>query len=66
MLVHKVGRFTIGKGGDGISKAVGLVNDWMGRWMGHVLQWVRLQGRDPFKVVRGYGWKLVLVRIGRK
>ena len=42
---------------------VRLVNDWVGMWMGHVLQWVRLQGRDLFKVVRGRGQRRVLVRI---
>ena len=36
-------------GGDGISQVrVGLVNDWVGMWMGHVLQ-----GRDPIKGVMG-------------
>ena len=25
------------------------MNDWVGMWMGHVLQLVWLQGRDPFK-----------------
>jgi len=39
-----------------------LVNDWVGMWMGHVLQWVWLQGKDPFKVVRDE----VLVRIWQK
>ena len=29
---------------------MGLVNDLVGMWMGHVLQRVRLQGRDPLAV----------------
>ena len=29
------------------------MNDWVGMWIGHVLQQVELQGKDPFKVVRG-------------
>ena len=24
---------------------LGIMNDFLGMWMGHVLQWVRLQGR---------------------
>ena len=37
------------QGGDGISQVgVRLVNDWVGMWMGHVLQ-----GRDPIKWVMG-------------
>jgi len=28
-----------------------LVNDWVGMWMGHVLQQVRLQGSDLLAVV---------------
>ena len=31
---------------------LGLENDWVGMWMGHVLLQVWLQGRDPFKVMR--------------
>ena len=51
-LVYKVGRFAIGKGGNGISEAgVGLVNDWVRIWMGQVLQWLWLQGRDSLVVV---------------
>ena len=34
------------------------VNDWAGIWMGHVLQRVQLQGRDPLAGVGGLGWKL--------
>ena len=30
---------------------LGLVNDWVGMWMEHVLQWVWLQGNDLFTVV---------------
>ena len=44
---------------------LGLVNDWVGMWMGQVLQRVRLQGDDHFKVVRGQEWRQVLVRFGR-
>ena len=34
-----------------------------GMWMEHDLQQVLLQGRDPFKVVRGHGQRRGLVRI---
>ena len=34
---------------------LGLVNDWVGMWMGHVLQWVWLQGRYPLAVVGDWG-----------
>ena len=30
---------------------LGLVNDWVGMWMGQVLQWVWLHGRNPLAVV---------------
>jgi len=33
---------------------LGLVNDWLGMWIGHVLQRVRLQGRDPLAVGGGH------------
>ena len=37
------------QGGDGISQVgVRLVNDWMGMWMAHFLQW-----RDPMEGVMG-------------
>ena len=45
---------------------LGLVIDWVGMWMGHVLHWVQLHRRDPFKMVSGQGQRLVFVRIWRK
>ena len=32
---------------------LGLLNDWVGMWMGQVLQRLLLQARVPFKLVRG-------------
>ena len=37
---------------------LGLVNDLVGMWMGHILQQVRLQGRDPLVVVGGLGQRI--------
>ena len=37
---------------------LGLVNDLVGMWMGHVLQRARLQGRDPLAVVGGLGQRI--------
>ena len=37
---------------------LGLVNDLVGMWMGHVLQQARLQGRDPLAVVGGLGQRI--------
>ena len=52
-LIQQVGGFTVSKGGDGIRGLVlGLVDDWVGMWMGHVFQWVQLQ---DLKVLRGRG-----------
>ena len=46
------------QGGDGIGQVgVGLVNDWVGMWMAHVLQ-----ERDAIKGMRaeaGVGWHVV-------
>ena len=35
---------------------LGLVNDRVEIWMGHVLQWVRLHEKDFLGVVRRQGW----------
>ena len=34
---------------------LGLVNDWVGIWLGQVLQQVQLQERDPLAVVGDEG-----------
>ena len=34
---------------------LGLVNDWVGMWMGHVLKRVQFQGREPLAVRGGTG-----------
>ena len=42
---------------------LGLVNDWVERWMGHVLQQVWMHEREgSFQGSEGRGQKLVLVR----
>ena len=58
-LVQKVGRFAIGKGGDGISKAgVGTSERLGGDVDGTCLAAGTIQGRDPLAVVGGQGWRI--------
>jgi len=42
-----------------------LVNDWVGMWMGHVLQQIRVQGSDPLAVVEGLGRIFRKLRVAR-
>ena len=43
---------------------LGLVNNWAGMRMRHVLQQVQLQGMNHiFKVMRGHGQRRVLVKM---